>query len=84
VQRSTIGLIWIGGLVLAALFYIVGPDQFLERCLYALDNLNEAIHRFVISLGVQAYDVVHAVALAILVVFMVLAVMAARRGFVGH
>jgi hypothetical protein len=83
VQRSTIGLIWIGGLVLAALFYVIGPDRFLDQCIVALDALNEAIHTLVISLGAQAYDVVHALALALLVVFVALGLLAARRGLGG-
>jgi hypothetical protein len=80
VRRNTIGLIWIGGLVLAVLIYLVGPDRFLERCIAAFDSLDDAIHALIVSLGVQAYDVVHAVALALLVVFVVLGFMASRRG----
>lgn len=81
-RRSTaVSVIWISGIVLAVLFYVVGPDQFLQRFVDALDRLNESIHGLVLSLGVQAYDVVHAAALALLVVFVLLAFVAARRGF---
>lgn len=79
-RRSTIGMIWIGGLLLAALLYVAGPDRFVARCLAALDDLNDAVHAFIISLGGQAYDVVHALALAILVVFVALALLASSRG----
>jgi hypothetical protein len=80
VRRNTIGMIWLGGLVLAVLLYVVGPDQFIERCLDTLDAMNAAVHALVISLGAQAYDVVHALALALLVVFLVLGFLASRRG----
>jgi len=82
VRRSTaVSVIWIVGVVLAVLFYVVGPDQFLERCIYAIDRVNESIHALVLSFGAEAYDVVHAAALALLVVFVLLAFVAARRGF---
>jgi hypothetical protein len=80
VRRNTIGMIWLGGLLLAVLLYVVGPDRFLERFLYTLDGINAGIHAFVLSLGAQAYDVVHALALALLAVFLILAVLASRRG----
>ncbi|MDR3537676.1 MAG: hypothetical protein P4L71_14355 [Acetobacteraceae bacterium] len=79
-RRNTIGMIWIGGLVLAALLYVAGPDRFLNRCLDVLDAMNEAVHAIVVSLGAQANDVVHALALALLVVFVVLGLLASRRG----
>ena len=79
-RRNSIGLIWAGGLILAVLFYLVGPDRFLQRAIDALDRLNYTFHAFVLSLGVEAYDVVHALALAMLVVFIVLGLMASRRG----
>lgn len=79
-RRNTIGMIWIAGLVLAALLYVAGPDRFVDRCLDLLDALNNAVHAIVISLGAEAYDVVHALALALLVVFVVLGLLASRRG----
>jgi hypothetical protein len=73
-------MIWGGGLVLAVLLYVVGPDRFVDRFLDTLEATNAAVHALVVSLGAQAYDVVHALALALLVVFLLLGFLASRRG----
>jgi hypothetical protein len=80
VRRNTISAIWIGGLVLAAVLYIAGPDRFLARALDSLDALNDALRAIVATMGAQAYEVVHALALAMLVVFLALGLLASRRG----
>lgn len=82
-RRNTIALIWAGGFLLAAALYVVGPDRFLDRCVAALDALTGWIHITLLTLGAQAYDVVHALALALLAVFVLLSVLAARRGLRG-
>ncbi len=79
-RRQTIIGIWIGGAILALALYVVGPDNFLSALLDALDNLEAAFHRMLDFLGAQAFNVVRALAIAIFVVFVVLAVMAAYRG----
>lgn len=79
-QRQTIGLIWIGGLVLAAALYAVGPDRFLAACLDLLENLEYGFHYLLFFLGTQAFNVVRALAIALFAVFLVLGFTAARRG----
>jgi hypothetical protein len=79
-QRQTIGIIWIGGLVLALVLYLIGPDSVLTACLDLLAALDDAFHAFLSFLGTQAFNVVRAAAIAIFIVFLVLAFLAASKG----
>jgi hypothetical protein len=73
-------MIWIGGLVLAVALYLVGPDRFFVGLLDFFAGIESAFHAFLYFLGSQAFNVVRAAAIAIFVVFLVLAFMAGRRG----
>jgi hypothetical protein len=73
-------MIWIGGLLLAAAIYVVGPDQFLDVCLALIDAVDAAFRQLVQNLGAQVYGVIRALAIALYVVFAVLAFLAAQRG----
>ena len=79
-RRETLALIWIGGLVLAALIYAVGPDQFLDTVLNALDAIDFGIRRLILTLGAQVFGVVRALTIALYVVFVVLALISSSRG----
>ncbi|MBS0641229.1 MAG: hypothetical protein JSS43_15250 [Proteobacteria bacterium] len=72
--------IWVGGLILAAVIYLVGPDQFLDTVLNTLDAIDTAFRRLFITLGLQVFSVVRALAIALYIVFVVLAIMSASRG----
>jgi hypothetical protein len=80
VRRETILMIWIGGLVLAVALYLIGPDRFIDVCLVVLDGIDAAFRNLVAELGAQTYGVVRAFAIAIYVVFAVLAFLASQRG----
>src|SRR3954447_10871680 len=80
VRRETLIGIWIGGLVLAALIYMIGPDQFLDTVLNAFDLIDYAFRHFVITLGVQIFTLVRALTIALYIVFVVLVLMAVSRG----
>lgn len=80
VRRQTILSIWVGGAILAVVLYVVGPDRFLSMLLDTIDNLEAALHHLLYVLGAQAFNVVRALALAIFVVFVILALIAAYRG----
>lgn len=82
-RRETILTIWIGGLVLAAALYLIGPDRFVDACLNLVDAIDTAFRNLVATLGAQAYNAVRALAIALYVVFVVLAVLASRRGHRG-
>jgi hypothetical protein len=83
VRRESILMIWIGGLVLAVALYLIGPDRFFEACLDLIDELDTAFRNLVAMLGAQTYAVVRALAIAIYVVFVVLAFLASQRGHRG-
>jgi predicted anti-sigma-YlaC factor YlaD len=76
-------MIWAGGLVLAAALYLIGPDRFFDACLNLMDSIDAAFHALVVALGAQTYSVIRALAIAIYVVFAVLAFMASQRGLRG-
>jgi hypothetical protein len=80
VRRETILMIWIGGLVLAVALYLIGPDRFIDVCLAVIDRIDAAFRNLVAELGAQTYGVVRAFAIAIYVVFAVLAFLASQRG----
>jgi hypothetical protein len=80
VQRQTILLIWLGGAILALALYVTGPDRFLDACLDFLDWADAAFHALLFNLGAQVANVVRAAAIAVYVVFIVLAFLASRRG----
>ena len=79
-RNHTIGLVWLGGLVLALALYLSGPDQFIAAVLDATDAVEFAIQRWVGELRGQVYNLVRSLAIALLTVFIVLALAAARRG----
>jgi hypothetical protein len=80
-RYTTVALVWLGGVLLAAALYVVGPDRFIASCLDAFDTLQDALQTLALVLGARAYDVLRALAIALYIVFLVLALMAARRGF---
>jgi len=80
VRRESILMIWIGGFALAVALYLIGPDRFMDACLDLVAGIDEAFHNLAAVLGAQAYGAARALALALYVVFAVLAVLAAQRG----
>lgn len=73
-------MIWIGGLVLAVALYIVGPDNFIAATLTLMNGLNDLVRNLAYSLGAQVFGVVRAAAIAIYVVFFILAALAIQQG----
>lgn len=82
-RRESIAMIWIGGLVLAVALYLVGPDRFFDTVFAVLDGIDAAFRNLVATLGMQTYAVIRALAIAIYIVFAVLAVLASQRGHHG-
>jgi hypothetical protein len=83
VRRESILVIWIGGFVLAVALYLIGPDRFFDACLDLIDTIDAAVRNLVAMLGAQTYGAVRALAIAIYVVFAVLAFLASQRGHRG-
>ena len=82
-RRQSILMIWVGGFALAVALYLIGPDRFFDACLNVIDNIDAAFRNLVAALGAKTYGVVRAFAIAIYVVFAVLAFMASQRGRSG-
>jgi hypothetical protein len=75
-----IGLIWVGGAILAILLYVTGPDRFLAACFDFLDLLDAAFRNLLFTMGARVGDVVRAAAIAVYIVFVILAILVARQG----
>jgi hypothetical protein len=76
-------LIWIGGLALAVLLYLIGPDRFFDAIWDITDTIDVFTREWVAELGIRSYAVVRALAIAIYLVFAVLAILASQRGHRG-
>jgi hypothetical protein len=79
-RRDQILMIWIGGVVLAVALYLIGPDRFFDTFFDAIDSIDVAFRNLLAELGVKTYGIVRALAIAIYVVFAVLAYLASQRG----
>ncbi len=79
-DRRTIGLIWIGGIVLMVVLYLVGPQHFIQACEAYLSRLWWDLGDLIETLSERAFDVVRAAAIALYAVFVVLAILAHWRG----
>jgi hypothetical protein len=80
VDRRAIGLIWLGGIVLMVAIYAVGPQHFIAACQQFIADGVEWLGDLIDTLMQRAFDAVRAAAIAMYVVFVVLAVLAMRRG----
>ena len=78
-RREPILLIWIGGLVLAALIYVAGPDQFFSAVINFLNSIEDFVRQIGATLGAQAYGVIRALAIAFYFVFAVLSFLSSQR-----
>lgn len=83
-NRNTIALVWVGGIVLMGVLYVVGPQHFIRVCEDAISQAWWALADLIDALTVRAFDVVRAAAIALYVVFVVLTIMARRRGLRGN
>jgi hypothetical protein len=79
-DRRTIGLIWIGGAVLMVALYLIGPQDFIRTCEEFVSRVWWFVGDLIEALSVRAFDAVRAAALALYAVFVVLAILAHRRG----
>jgi hypothetical protein len=63
--------------------YLIGPDRFFDVCLVLIDEIDAVFRNLIAALGAQTYGVIRAFAIAIYVVFAVLAFLASQRGHRG-
>ena len=83
VRRQSILRIWVGGLVLAVLLYAIGPDRFFDSFFGFYDRIEVVFHNLATILGAQVFSVARAAAIAIYIVFSILAFLASQRGHRG-
>ena len=79
-DRRTIASIWLGGVVLMVVLYIGGPQHVIELCQVYFAQFWSFIGDLIDALTQRAFDVVRAAAIALYVVFVVLALLAGHRG----
>jgi hypothetical protein len=79
-DRRTIASIWLGGVVLMVVLYIGGPQHVIELCQVYFAQFWSFIGDLIEALTQRAFDAVRAAAIALYVVFVVLALLAGHRG----
>ena len=79
-DRRTIASIWFGGVVLMVVLYIGGPQHVIELCQIYFAQFWSFIGDLIEALTQRAFDAVRAAAIALYVVFVVLALLAGHRG----
>jgi hypothetical protein len=79
-DRRTIASIWVGGAVLMVVLYVVGPQHFIQACEEYLSQFWSFLGDIIDALTQRAFDAVRAAAIALFVVFIVLALLAGYRG----
>ena len=79
-DRRLIALVWIGGVVLMAAVYAIGPQQFLASCEAAFIAAARFLDDLAATLMWRAFEVMRAAAIALYVVFAALSLLAMRRG----
>jgi hypothetical protein len=65
VSRNIVALVWLGGVVFAAVLYFAGPGPFISATLAALARAEWAIANGIAYLSAQTFDLVRAVAIAL-------------------
>ena len=83
-RPSTIAAIWIGGALLAALAYVVGPDEVVQRAWYALASAGDALWTLAARFEVVSFDLLRALAIGAFGAFVLLALLAIHRGLRGR
>jgi hypothetical protein len=79
-DRRIIALVWIGGIVLMAAVYVIGPQHFLAACEAFIAAAARVVNDLAATLIWRALEVMRAAAIALYAVFVVLAVLAMQRG----
>lgn len=83
-KPSPIALVWIGGAVLAVLAYAIGPDHVATSIMDFIDWAVWSVSNFVHTLTASALQVMRAVAIGLLGVFVALSLMSIVRTGRGH
>ena len=79
-RRDPIALIWIGGLLLAAVLYLVGTDRFWFQVLNTLHLAAYWVSEIIADLSGLTIELVRALALGVFATFVALSWLVARKG----
>ena len=79
-QNRTVAAVWILGLALAALIYVLGPDDALARLSGWADQAGGFVTALADTLGGRALDILRAMAIGCFTVFFALSIVATGRG----
>ena len=79
-DRKTIGLVWIGGIILMVALYYIGPQDFIQACEAFITRMWWFLGDLIDTLAARAFDALRAAAIALYAVFLVLTLLARRRG----
>ena len=82
-RPGAITVIWLAGLVLAVLAYVVGPDRFMDTVWTVLWDFQATLTRLAASFATVSFDLVRAAAIGLFIVFVLLCLIAIRRGLRG-
>lgn len=83
-RNGTVAAVWIGGVLLAIVAYAVGPDQVLQRAWAAIASAGDALWLLADRLDALSFDLLRALAIGAFGAFVLLAIMAIRRGLRGR
>jgi hypothetical protein len=72
VDRRIVGLVWIGGVVLMAAVYAIGPQNFLAECEALVRTAAQFVDELLTTLMWRAFEVMRAAAIALYAVFEVM------------
>jgi uncharacterized membrane protein YoaK (UPF0700 family) len=79
-DRRNIASIWLGGAVLMVALYVIGPSHFIQTVETLFTQFWSFVGDLIEALMQRAFDAVRAAAIALYVVFVVLALLAGHRG----
>jgi hypothetical protein len=79
-RRNIVGLVWLVGIVLTIAVYQIGPDRIVWFGYDGLRQARAAIDGVFASLALNTFELMRALAIGLFPVFVVLALVALRRG----
>ena len=82
-RPGAITWIWVTGIVLAVLAYVIGPDRFMDTVWAVLWDLQTALTRLAENLELVSFDLLRAAAIGLFIVFVLLCLIAIRRRLRG-
>lgn len=83
-QGRSIAAIWVGGIALAALIYLIGPVHFMDELHRVTAGIADGMALLMARLARLSFDLLQALAIGLFVVFIGLLAIAIQRGVAGR